>query len=527
MNGGSDALFGFLISLVWFATAVFDYLFYTYTWQLKEYRLDRMKDYLKSVQGRNFLKDFRFIWRGIGAVLLFLKPISFISLCVLFFDIFYTFFFLKQKFRRPKFTKKAILICIFSLIIEAGLFSLFPYNLPFILFVRIFSLSLIVFLLGIPSTLIKRYIIRKATAKLAQYKDLIVIGITGSFGKSSVKEFTSHILSTQYKVRKTPKNINSEIGIAQFILKTSFAGVDVFVCEMGAYTKGEIDLICKMVRPKIGVLTTIGEQHLSLFGSIKNIQSAKYELLRSLPADGLVITNADNAYCREFLKDLTCQNIETYGIEKENDPTYRITKIKTTLRGIEFEALYCGQKAKITAPVLGAHNAFNISMALMVAVNMSIDPNNIISAVNHLPKDLQGILKTYNYGQTTIIDDSYNSNPSGFRSALNVLSLYPTQRKKIVITRGMLELGEKSNELHEEIAKEIAEFADELIVITPDFIESLHRGAGPEFLSKIKTMYTADELFTFLKNLHDTDAVILLENRMPAKVIQELEKHRK
>ena len=144
----------------------------------------------------------------------------------------------------------------------------------------------------------------KSDKQTAQYPDLTVIGITGSYGKSSVKEFLGHFLETEFSVIKTPRNTNTEIGVAQFVLASNFADKDVFIVEMGAYRPGEIKLICDMVRPSIGVLTVIAEQHLSLFGSIKNIQSAKYELLRSLPTNGFAVTNADNAYCTELLDTL-------------------------------------------------------------------------------------------------------------------------------------------------------------------------------------------------------------------------------
>ena len=297
------AIYGFIITCLWLATAIFDYLGYAYFWQLKEYRLDRFKDFLKSNQGEEIWKDPRFLWRGIGAFILLISPIPYIAITVLLLDV--LFLLLKhRKFRRPVFTIKITLIIFFSFLAEILLFKFFPLNLAFILFLRFFTISLLVFLFYIPSRLAKSFFIWRATAKISKYKKLLVVGITGSYGKSSVKEFASHFLATDFKVIKTPKNINSEIGIAKFILKTDFSGIDFFVCEMGAYRRGEIQTICDMVKPKVGILTTIAEQHLALFGSMQNIQSAKYELLRSIPKSGLVLTNADNPYCMEYIKDL-------------------------------------------------------------------------------------------------------------------------------------------------------------------------------------------------------------------------------
>lgn len=519
--GDGSIVYGFLITLSWLALALFDYLGYIYFWQLKEYRLDRFQDFLHSKQGEEVYKDPRYIWRFLGAVILFIHPVPYIAISIIIAEILFIVL-KKRKFRRPTFTLKSLLIILCALGIEVFLFKFFPTNLPFLFSLRFFILSLLVLLFFLPSKIIKRIYIARAKRKIASYKDLLTIGITGSYGKSSVKEFTAHFLSSDYKVIKTPKNINSEIGVAQFILKTDFTGVDYFVCEMGAYTMGEIRLICEMVKPKIGILTTIGEQHLSLFGSVKNIQTAKYELLRAIPKDGLIITNADNPYCTEFLKDLACQNIETCGKEEKNRPTCLLVNIKQTLKGIDFEAIYHGQRGEMSLPVLGAHQAYNATLGVMVAVNLETNPKHILKSAKTLPNDVQGSLKKYTYGKTTFIDDSYNSNPAGFRSALEVLSLFPKTKKRIVITRGMMELADQSDIEHEKISQKIFQLCDELVLITPDFVEPIKRGAGLKNEKNIKYIFEQAELLKYVKNLKEEECVVLLENRIPSSVREEI-----
>ncbi len=514
---------GFLIICAWITTALFDYLSYAYFWQLKEYRLDRFKDFLKSNQGEEIWKDPRFLWRGIGALALLISPIAYIAIIVLSLDILFLFFS-KRKFRRPVFTKKSILILLFSLLAEVFLFQLFPLNLALVLFLRFFIISLLVFLFYIPSRLAKLFFIWRASTKLASYKNLVTIGITGSYGKSSVKEFSAHFLSADFKVIKTPNNINSEIGIAKFILKTDFTGIDFFVCEMGAYRIGEIKTICDMVKPKVGILTTIAEQHLALFGSIQNIQSAKYELLRAIPKDGLVITNADNPLCTEFLKDLNCKNIETCGVEERNHPTFLIVRNEATIKGIEFEGIYHGQRGDMNIPVLGAHQAYNAALSVMLAVNMEVDPQHIVEAGKTIPQNLQGTLKKYSYGKATIIDDSYNSNPAGFRAAIEVLSMFSSKKKRIVITRGMLELGDQSDEMHEKIGEEISYSCDELVLITPDFVDSIKKGIREKYHTTVQCIFTPEKLLEYIKTLKTEDCVVLLENRIPTRVKEELHK---
>ena len=515
------AIYGFIITCLWTFTGIFDYLGYAYFWQLKEYRLDRFKDFLHSNQGEEVWKDPRFLWRGVGSLILLFSPIPYIAIAVLLMDV--LFLLLKhRKFRHPIFTAKSSLIVLFSFAVEFFLFKIFPLNLAFILFLRFFTLSFIVFLFYIPSRLAKLFFIWRATAKIATYKKLTVIGITGSYGKSSVKEFTTHFLSTDFKVIKTPKNINSEIGVAKFILQTDFTGIDFFVCEMGAYKIGEIKTICDMVKPKVGVLTTIAEQHLVLFGSVKNIQSAKYELLRAIPKDGLVITNADNPYCMEYLKDLRCKNIETCGFEEKNRPTFLIVRNTPSTKGLTFEGIYHKQRGEMELPILGAHQAYNAALALMVAINMDVDPAHIVEAGKIMPPDLQGSLKKYTYGKATIIDDSYNSNPAGFRSAIEVLTLFPSKKKRIVITRGMLELGDQSDEQHEKIGGEIAYSCDEPVLITPDFVEPIKRGVPKNYHTNIQYIFDQQKLLAYVKSLKTTDCVVLLENRIPPLVLAEI-----
>jgi len=521
MAEGSIVL-GLILTLVWMALALFDYLGLTYFWQLKEYRLDRFRDLLTSKQGEEIWKDYRYIWRGLAGLALFVYPIAYIAVGVIVADLF-IILLRKRKFRRPKITLKSILVVLVATFAEILLFQfIFPLNLPFVFFLRFFLLSLIVILINLPSRLAKMIFILRAKQKLASYKNLLTIGITGSYGKSSVKEFTAHFLSLDYKVIKTPQNINSEIGIAKFILKTDFRTTDFFVCEMGAYKKGEIKLICDMVKPKIGILTTIGEQHLALFGSIKNIQSAKYELLRSIPKDGLVITNADNPYCTEYLKDLVCKNIETCGFEEKIRPTCLLVRVKPTLKGVDFEAIYHGQRGEMSLPVLGAHQAYNAALAIMVAVNLEVNPKSIATASKTLPVEAHGSLKKYSYGKATIIDDSYNSNPAGFRSALEILSLFPSSKKRIVITRGMLELGEQSDKLHEHIGGEIAYYCDELVLITPDFVEPIKRGVGEKYHTNIRYLFEQDKLLEYVQGLKKEDCAILLENKIPKLILDEI-----
>ncbi len=511
--------------LLWLLSALADYGHFCYVWQFKEYRLDRLRDYASTLSGKKFFSGWRVLWRPFIYLIIFLiTPINFKTAAVLFaaltIDLCFNFWaYQKRNLPRPKFTIKALGLIAFSILIEALLFFSFyaDHRVFLVLALRWFIFSVLALAAKLPTGLAKIIYLKIAESKLAKFKNLIVVGVTGSYGKTTVKNFLAQILSEKYKVIMTPANINSEIGVAQFILKNNFSDFDIFVVEMGTYKIGEIAALCRAVKPKIGVLTVISDQHLSLLGSIKNTQTAKYELLYSLPADGLAITNSDNQYCREFLSELKCQ-VKTFGALAEFKPDCLIADILSQEKGINFmAALKNDGQLKIAAPVIGGHNSFNIAPIILAAKFLKFNDQEIMKACAALklpPK----VLNTYLYGQNLIIDDSYNANPEGFLAALEVLAGYGG-RKKIIITRGMLELGQASRKWHETVGKKIAEIADELIIISEDSAADLKAGAGA---IKITVETNPEKLLEIIKNLNAQNNIILLENRLPEMVQREI-----
>ncbi|HYE60066.1 MAG TPA: UDP-N-acetylmuramoyl-tripeptide--D-alanyl-D-alanine ligase [Candidatus Kapabacteria bacterium] len=515
------------IACLWLFSAVVDYTEFTYLWQLKEYRWDRFRDFLSTRQGRMYWLRYQLLWRSGIAIIMFFWPLNDVpsvkyALVLLFSaDVLYTLYRLFRGWiRRPKPTMKAAIIIVGSLVLEGTLFLLAQdWAILFLLLItRFLLLTFIVFLLNQPTRLLKQYFIRKAQKKIERYPNIRIIGVTGSYAKSSVKKFLFHILSEKYRVLKTPKNINTEIGVAQCILSNNLDNVDIFIVEMGAYRKGEIKYICDMVHPSIGILTAINEQHLSLFGSIQETQAAKYELLRSLPENGLAVTNSDNVYCREFLDELKT-TVQTFGYDKEWKPTCQITNIKDTDTSVEFSFTVENSSVQITTPRMGDYHAMNIAPCILVAKYLGMSDAEIKERCVTLPVTTLG---TYQYGNCTIIDDSYNSNPEGFKSALAYISTFPSKRRRIVITRGMLELGNKSDELHERIGEEIAFTTDELVLISRDYEEPIRRGIGMKYRTTVIVKENPSDLLDYLREIKETDAVILLENRVGKVIHDEL-----
>jgi len=514
------------VAFLWFLSAVIDYADFCYIWQLKEYRWDRMRDFLSTEQGKAYCIRWQLLWRSLLAIVIFFWPINddlsvkYILIALFCVDLARAFYkFYHHELKRPKMTKKAMILVFFAIFVEGILFLLTRdwTVLLLLLILRFFILSGITFALNILTNRVKAVLIKKAGLKLAQYDKLTVIGITGSYGKTTVKNYLTHILSAKFNVICTPEHTNTDIGVAQTILRSDFSNKDIFIVEIGAYRIGEIKKICDMVKPRIGILTAINEQHTSLFGDIKKTQQAKYELLLSIPKSGLAIVNCDNLYCREMLNELSA-TILTFGMDPECSPTLLIKESSSNLNGMSFKGEIGGKEVEAHSPIIGEFNAMNIAPCYLVALNLGMSAIEI----NERVSTLTGGVRIVKYGNCDIIDDSYNSNPDGFRAALDILNKFPSERHRVIITRGMLELGSKSDEIHEKIAEDIEFVADELVVITKDFIEPLKRGLDDKYRTKFVLKDNQADLLEFVTGLKLSNSVILVENRIPEMVKNKL-----
>jgi len=510
----------YILILLFLTSALSDYCELAYLWQLKEYRLDRFRDFLGTILGKKFILSYKIILRPVLFLALILGwPSTSILVFIFGLDLLDSLVkFIRHRFSRPKPTAKAVLIIAASILAE-GVILLVASKAALILILaasRFFIIDLAVLVINFLTYPVKKYYYKQAAKKLARQKNLTVIGVTGSYGKTTVKNFLEQMLKRKYQVIKTPKNVNSELGVARFILKTDFDQADVFIVEMGAYKTGEIKLVCGMVKPRIGILTAINEQHLSLFGSIKNTQTAKYELLRSLPETGLAIINSDNAYCREFIPKLKCE-IKTFGQLEEFKPDCLITNISASADHLEFQA---APNYKIKTKIIGAHNAMNIASVILAAEYLGLSKSEIEEQAGQfaLPEATMQIVK---YASSMVIDDSYNASPEAFAAALKFLADYQVSGKKIVISRGMIELGQASQEAHKKIGGLIGKIANEFIITSPDSVAALKSGVGNAKL-KIQTIFSPAKLLKHLKQNQNQPNLILLEGRMPEIIKREI-----
>ncbi len=327
---------------------------------------------------------------------------------------------------------------------------------------------------------------------MEKFKNIVVIGITGSYGKSSTKEFLFQILKDKFKVKKTPGNINTAVGVA----KTALFGIDgtedIFIVEMGAYKVGEIKAICDIVKPKIGILTGIGVQHIALFGSFENIKKAKYELIESLPEkDGLALFNGENKYCLELSWD---------GLWNGKKMIYKKLRDPNLLRFVMKWPEYYLE---------------NIQAAVEVAQYLKMSEEEIEKVFRKIKIDDRGIKNFIGRESALIINDTYNANPEGVFANLSYLKSQP-YLVKILVMPCLIELGDLSDEIHYEIGKIMARVVDLAIITGGEDFASIQRGAGDKAVFETNPQKIKELLLSRLNK----KTVVLLEGRVPNEVVK-------
>lgn len=359
------------------------------------------------------------------------------------------------------------------------------------------------------------YYKNKAQAKLKSMNNLKIIGITGSYGKTSSKNILSSILNTKYNALPTPKNLNTYNGLIMTVNNHLDKFTDIFIAEMGAYVKGEIAGLCKLVKPKYGILTTIGTAHLESFGSEENIIKGKFELIESLPSDGFAILNGDDPKQVNYkLKN----KVKTIWIGIDNHNVDVLAKnIKYSAKGTTFDVVFKGDKKSyhFETKLLGNHNVYNILDGIACGKEFDIPIEDLIQAVKGV-QPVEHRLELKKLGNFYQIDDAYNSNPIGAERACQVLKMLPGL--KVVVTPGMIELGKKEEEYNKKFGEQIAEVADYAILIGENQTKPIKEGLLAKKFDKEKIIVFNDvrESFPFISNLAiNNEVYALFENDLP------------
>ena len=385
-------------------------------------------------------------------------------------------------------------------------------------------------------TFINDYYISSARWKIIRPKfgHLIRIGITGSYGKTSTKFILKTILSEKYNVLATPESYNTTMGNVKIIRKELKPEHEVFISEMGARYKGDIRKICDFVYPQIGIITSIGPQHLESFKSIENVAKTKAELINALPIkgssnlasmygslngkenlkEGAVFLPNDGAFCSELFKKEEKRIKFSYSVNDKNSNVYA-KDIKMSEKGCEFIAMTSIGEIKCVSKLLGEHNIQNILGAIAIAVYLGLSKEQIargVAKIEPIEHRLQ-ILPSAN--GSIVIDDAFNSNPVGSKAALDVLKSF--DGRKIVITPGMVELGEKEAEFNKEFGKHMASCTDVAILVGVKRSKPIEEGLieGGFDNMNIFVVPDLDSATKKLAEITKAGDVILFENDLP------------
>ena len=362
--------------------------------------------------------------------------------------------------------------------------------------------------------LISEMYFRDAQRKLRDMKGLIRIGITGSYGKTSVKFILGTLLEERFNVLVTPASFNTPMGVTKVIREKLTPAHQIFVSEMGARHVGDIKEMCRLVHPHMGLLTSVGPQHLETFKTIERITKTKYELMDAIPQDGCCFFSDDGDICRR-LYEKTRKPRYLAGLKNDVKPDVWAEDITVGPEGSRFTLHGAGEAIRCQTRLLGEHNIQNILLSVSVCLHLGMEMEEIARGIRKL-KPVEHRLQLISTGiGMTIIDDAFNSNPKGASAALKVISQFPGRR--IIITPGMVELGAKEAEYNRAFGQEMARCVDLAILVgkkhTRPIAEGLvAAGFDPQAIHSVASL---EESTHYLHQIMRSGDVVLYENDLP------------
>lgn len=384
-----------------------------------------------------------------------------------------------------------------------------------VLFILLPALVALAGLLAWPiEKIISEMYFRDAQRVLKDRPDLIKIGVTGSFGKTSVKFILGTMLSEKYQTLVTPSSFNTPMGVTRIIRTKLMPSHQVFVAEMGARHVGDIKEMCRLVHPKYGVLTSVGPQHLDTFKTLDRIKSTKYELMDAVPADGCCFFQDDRAICSELYAKTTKEKrlCSLYG---NQDADVWAEDVTVFPGGSRFAL--CTKDGRITCEtkLLGEHNIQNVLLASTVCLHLGLTLKQIARGIAKLEPVEHRMQLISNPGGMTIIDDAFNSNPRSAEAAVKILGQFPARR--IIITPGMVELGEGEAEFNRQFGSQIAANVEIAILVGRKHTQPIADGlkdAGFDMFN-VHQVGSLDEAAQLLRQLGQSGDTVLFENDLP------------
>jgi len=346
----------------------------------------------------------------------------------------------------------------------------------------------------------------------------MVIAVTGSYGKTSVKHILGHILETAAPTMITPGSVNTAMGIARVIRERLQPHHRYLVVEMGAYGPGSIRRLCALTPPKMGIVTAIGMAHYERFKSLETVAEAKFELAEAVAAQGgTVIAAADTLAFAAPRRFVEAHPGMTVTVGDEPNSAIQITELRQAADGIALTVTWAGSRYELRAPLYGLHQGRNMALAFAAACNLGVAPEDVVASLKTTPQIAHRLEVKRQGGGTVLIDDAYNSNPVGFASALGLLDvLRQPGGRRILVTPGMVELGAAHDEEHRRIGALAASHVDVLVAVAPHRVAPLAEAfaaAAPQ-AEIVSCSGFAEAQDWMARNLGAAD-VVLLENDLP------------
>ncbi len=363
---------------------------------------------------------------------------------------------------------------------------------------------------------INNYYISDAKKILFSHKNLITVGVTGSYGKTSVKFFLNRILNEKYNTTCTPESFNTPMGIVRTVRQFMKPQTEIFVAEMGAKNIGDIKELCDLCNPNIGIITAVGPQHLETFKTIENIANTKFELAdHVLNNNGKIYINFESVAAKERSELISDKsNVVSFGLNSDLDCYAK--DIKSSVEGTSFTAVYKDISIPLTCKLLGKHNITNILGAVAIAIDLNINEKQIRFAVASLKAPEHRLeLKPFLNG-SVLIDDAYNSNPEGSVEAVNVLGSFKDMRR-IIVTPGLVELGDKEYEYNYHLGQEASKNCDDIILVGLKRAVPLKDAIDKTDFNKSRLLVVENfkQALEKLNDITDSNTVVLFENDLP------------
>ncbi len=446
----------------------------------------------------------------------------------LIFYFYFTIVFINNLYTAPKkvplknttrMTRLNIAMFVFVSIFSFFIIALSTEYLPFLkfgalclvpLFMPIFVPFVHIVMLPLEKLIATKYVLQ-AKNKLKKFpEDFIKIGITGSYGKTSTKYILNSILSQKYKVCMSPHSFNTLPGLCKVVNDYLTLDDQVLIMEMGAKNKGDIKELCDLVSPKYAIITGVGNQHLSTFKTEENILNTKFELIESLDGKGgfALFNGSDDGAKKLFDR---CNNVAKY-LVGEKDSIAHVNNFSFDENGTNIDLMINDKNYNLHTKLLGAHNVQNILMCVEMACLLGLTGDEIVRGIETLqpiPHRLE-LMKTNN---NIILDDSYNSSVAGYKVALEVLS--KMDGKKIVVTPGLVELGDKAYEENKNFGLALSKVADKVVIVNNVNFKAIKEGLDEGHFEDVYQAPTLEIAKKMLQDFLEPNDTILFENDLP------------